>query len=91
MAEQVHRALQFLLQRRGSVEVAPMWEWALDWDAPLPNTPCDNCANLTASNGRTARGGSWTSDASLLGAANRDDSPPSNHELDFGFRCARTP
>jgi sulfatase modifying factor 1 len=68
-----------------------MWEWALDWDAPLPNTPCDNCANLTPSNSRTARGGSWTSDASLLGAANRYESPPSNHVLDFGFRCARTP
>ncbi len=72
-----------------------MWEWALDWEAPFPTTPCDNCADLTVVpntlGSRAARGGSWTSDAQDLGATKRDGSPPSNHSLDFGFRCARTP
>jgi formylglycine-generating enzyme len=66
-----------------------MWKWTLDWDGTYPS-PCDNCANLSASNARVMRDGSWINGANMLGAAFRNAVPPLHRDRPLGFRCART-
>jgi formylglycine-generating enzyme len=71
-----------------------MWEWGLDWGAGTwysgAGAVCSNCANLTASAQRVARGGSWNFNSSRLRAAYRGYFTPTSRANDVGFRCART-
>lgn len=68
-----------------------VWEWTLDWFAPVYSTQCDDCANLTASSERVYRGGYFLSDALSVRGANRGHVPPSDRYVSIGLRCARTP
>jgi sulfatase modifying factor 1 len=69
-----------------------VWEWVLDWYAPYINTnPCIDCANLTASPYRVARGGSFSLDATTLRSSYRIYSPPSLRHYTLGARCVRSP
>jgi formylglycine-generating enzyme required for sulfatase activity len=65
-----------------------MWEWALDWFAPLPIT-CNNCANTSGSIFRVARGGGWLSPAGRTGADYRLSTDAKERAAQYGFRCAR--
>jgi formylglycine-generating enzyme len=67
-----------------------VWEWNLDWYDTYPN-PCNNCANLIATNARAARGGSYVNTQSQLVTWDRlYRFPWPRHEW-WGARCARTP
>jgi sulfatase modifying factor 1 len=66
-----------------------VWEWTLDWYASPYPTPCDNCANLTPSYGRTLRGGYFHNEAKYLRAADRSDAWPGGSSDGIGVRCAR--
>ncbi len=65
-----------------------VWEWALDWYAPLVD-PCDDCANLTVAFERTGGGGGWAWPASFLRAAARSLSLPTTTGAAIGVRCVR--
>ena len=65
-----------------------MWEWGLDWFG-IYGAVCNNCANLTDSLFRVARGGDWGASAGDLVAAGRLDLTPASHNNYVGFRCAR--
>lgn len=74
----------------GQVDLAgSMWEWNLDFNAVYP-VPCADCANLTDSGIRVARGGTWKYYASTLPATERAGFIPTYREDAIGFRCART-
>jgi formylglycine-generating enzyme len=72
-----------------------MFEWTLDWfaDFPLPCTLA--CANVTGpdpGNGRSAWGGDWSHDATLLVSSERlgySVAPSMPTQDSIGFRCAR--
>ena len=66
-----------------------VWEWVLDWYAATYQMPCNDCANLTAANERTLRGGSFARDAALLRAAARNFLQAVVRYGDGGVRCAR--
>ena len=74
-------------------------EFALDWfDANWysgAGAPCHDCANLTASTGRSLRGGSWnatgTNPAGLRSVMRYDASVPLPIRYHLGVRCARNP
>ncbi len=68
-----------------------VYEWVLDWHADSYALPCNDCAQLTPSNRRVMRGGSFTYAASELRVASRDFNVPDIRLYDVGFRCARTP
>jgi formylglycine-generating enzyme required for sulfatase activity len=67
-------------------------EWSLDWYAPYVD-PCVNCAYLTASLGRVARGGDFRNDStgSLASFARPPGGDLSGRYVDVGIRCARAP
>ncbi len=68
-----------------------IWEWTLDWYDPAYPLPCNDCANLTASERRVDRGGSFADDASYQRTAYRDRGIPGSRYNSIGLRCARTP
>jgi formylglycine-generating enzyme required for sulfatase activity len=81
--------------RWGHADLAgSMFEWVLDWLASdwytTTETGCSDCANLTASSTRVARGGFWHDDASDLRAANRSGYLATNPRDIIGIRCARS-
>jgi len=51
-----------------------VFEWTLDWYAGYA-VPCANCANITTSSNRVARGGSFGGDVTYLRAGNRGTGP----------------
>lgn len=63
-------------------------EWTLDWTAAY-QTPCDNCANLSATTTRTLRGGFFNASAAELRSGLRGGVPPSVRNPGYGARCAR--
>jgi formylglycine-generating enzyme len=67
-----------------------LWEWTLDWYAGYLS-PCNDCANLTASSHRVLRGGGWLYAASSLLSSARVDGVPAGRNRVLGVRCARTP
>jgi formylglycine-generating enzyme len=69
-----------------------MWEWILDYRGTVfpPAEPCDDCANLNATNPyRVIRGASWFEDASWLNVPRRHEDPPDGVWNNVGIRCAR--
>jgi formylglycine-generating enzyme required for sulfatase activity len=68
-----------------------VWEWTLDWYASPYQTPCNNCADLTAASYRVVRGGSFSHGASRLRSAYRSYGGPwVGYNYITGARCART-
>jgi len=67
-----------------------VFEWVLDWYAGYVN-PCTDCANVTATSSRVARGGSFYDGAAFLRAGNRSSGGPVIRNYNVGVRCARTP
>jgi formylglycine-generating enzyme required for sulfatase activity len=63
-------------------------EWTLDWHNPLPAS-CINCASLSPSTERVARGGSWTDETMYVASDNRLLNLPRQHYKFMGVRCAR--
>jgi formylglycine-generating enzyme required for sulfatase activity len=75
----------------GQLDLAgDVWEWNLDADAAYVD-PCVDCAYLTATSGRTARGGGFSGDTSSLLPPVRSSLTPEDGFSDAAFRCARTP
>ena len=66
-----------------------VWEWILDYQAAAYQTPCTDCANLTASGSRIVRGGSFVSTPANLRASDRFQYAPTAHNDNVGIRCAR--
>jgi formylglycine-generating enzyme required for sulfatase activity len=67
-------------------------EWVLDWYAnPYPQTPCLNCANMTVTSARVARGMGYTDFAQVLLSSMRNINGPSSNGYNLGVRCARNP
>jgi formylglycine-generating enzyme required for sulfatase activity len=72
-----------------------MDEWLLDFGSVIfyhadgGGNPCVNCANLTSSTARIARGGSWATSTPLLRAAARSGGAPGSRFNYRGFRCVR--
>lgn len=67
------------------------WEWNLDWYASSYNTPCTDCANLTAASSRVDRGGGFGDATTALLASYRGNIAPTDRYVNVGARCARTP
>ncbi len=63
-------------------------EWTLDSYNPLPAS-CNDCASLSPSAERVARGGDWSSAAMYLASDNRLSNIPDKHYPFMGIRCAR--
>lgn len=75
--------------RWGQAELAGnVMEWTLDWTAAY-QTPCEDCANLTATTTRTLRGGFYNASAAELRSGLRGGVPPSVRSPGYGARCAR--
>lgn len=68
-----------------------VWEWTLDWYADPYSASCTNCANTTPATGRVVRGGSYSTDATLLLTTYRSNSPPTVRDPTVGIRCSRDP
>jgi formylglycine-generating enzyme len=67
-----------------------IFEYVLDfYAAPYAQPTCDNCANLTASADRAARGGSWDTVVPFMRSAFRFGQDPAMRVTAMGFRCAR--
>jgi formylglycine-generating enzyme required for sulfatase activity len=66
------------------------WEWTLDWYNATYQTPCTDCANLTATITRMFRGGGWNLGATTLRTGYRTETMPT-YRAHNGVRCARTP
>ena len=69
-----------------------VWEWVEDcWNQSYGAAPSDGSAWTTGDCGlRVVRGGSWSSDADKLRAADRGWSRPDGRSPSIGFRVART-
>jgi formylglycine-generating enzyme required for sulfatase activity len=66
-----------------------MWEWLLDvWDSSYPAT-CSDCANVAASGSRVMRGGGWPNNDAIIGTDYSEQSPPEQHAVALGVRCAK--
>jgi formylglycine-generating enzyme required for sulfatase activity len=68
-----------------------IWEWIFDWHSPSYAVPCSDCADITESPGRLARGGCFSCQSTtVLGVAYRTNHAPNRRLNFFGVRCART-
>lgn len=65
-------------------------EWSLD-SAAAYVTPCDNCSYVDGSTTGVLRGGFFGADAAWLMSSFRYNRPKGGHNIDTGFRCARSP
>lgn len=68
-----------------------VWQWDLDYGSVPYVDPCVDCAYLTPTNERVVRGGDFESGLSVLLSSSSDDAPPTDREVIYGFRCARSP
>jgi formylglycine-generating enzyme required for sulfatase activity len=66
------------------------WEWTLDSFNATYQTPCTDCANLTAASNKMFRGGGWNLGASDVRVALRSNATPIYRNA-VGVRCARAP
>lgn len=64
-------------------------EWTLDWYASVYPLPCNDCANLTPTSSRVARGGHFYSDKSEPRTGFRETESPTSRPFYAGLRCAR--
>jgi formylglycine-generating enzyme required for sulfatase activity len=70
-----------------------VFEWALDWSAPLPDAFGDNYAKVNAGEQRVLKGGGWLdSRLEFLETTNRTVRlPPGSRTSNTGVRCAHDP
>jgi formylglycine-generating enzyme required for sulfatase activity len=71
--------------------VGNIYEWMLDWYATF--APCTDCAYLTPTSGKVARGGYFDSSFYYSESSTRPntgDMPTARYDF-LGFRCARVP
>ena len=68
-------------------------EWTLDWLLdPYPTASCRDCANLTAKDYRSVRGGNYDSHVNFIESGVRVNlGAPAFHSQLQGARCARNP
>lgn len=68
-------------------------EWVFDYEdaAFYKSAPSVNPVNRMQSPSRVVRGGSWTSEPTILRSANRGGFEPDFRNIYTGFRCAMTP
>jgi formylglycine-generating enzyme required for sulfatase activity len=68
-----------------------VWEWCLDWYAPLPADPATDPKGPAAGTTRVIRGGGWDDRAKACRSANRGpNGNPDTKSAFFGFRVALT-
>ena len=67
-----------------------VWEWTLDWLAPLTTT-CVNCSKATGGADRVVRGGAYDNETAYLPSAVRISRYPALRNENTGGRCARKP
>ena len=66
-------------------------EWTLDWYVSPYANPCTDCADLTATSSRVARGGTFFGTATYLRAGYRGGGlSPAYRSYALGVRCARS-
>ena len=76
--------------RFGQADLAGnVWEWAQDFHAAQYPDPCSDCANLTAAPVRALRGGGLFDGPLGLRVSFSSNSPPLEHDVELGARCAR--
>jgi sulfatase modifying factor 1 len=69
-----------------------LWEWTLDANhTPYAINPCNDCADVVASGGRTARGGYYFGPIVYVRSANRFGNGETFRSRAMGARCARGP
>jgi formylglycine-generating enzyme required for sulfatase activity len=66
-------------------------EWVYDWFDDYPSEPQVDPTGPESGSNRVLRGGNWLIDARLLRASFRSSVDPSAANINFGFRCARSP
>jgi formylglycine-generating enzyme required for sulfatase activity len=75
--------------RWGQADLAGgVWEWTLDGFAAY-RASCTDCAELTSTQERVVRGGSFVNTASHLRSRERGHDAPDRRDPYRGFRCAR--
>ena len=68
-----------------------VWEWCLDWYAPLSSAPAVDPKGPATGRARVVRGGGWDDRAKACRATNRGQGGvPSKKNAFFGFRAAMT-
>jgi formylglycine-generating enzyme required for sulfatase activity len=66
------------------------WEWVSSLHQPYPYSANDGREEVSSSNGRVLRGGSWNDYIYVVRTAQRLGYDPSNSGPSIGFRCARS-
>jgi len=66
-------------------------EWTLDWFVSSYMTPCNDCANLTATTKRVTRGGDFADNETFAREVARGHNAPETRGNYLGIRCARAP
>jgi len=66
------------------------WEWVSSLYKPYPYDVNDGREDLSSSDDRVLRGGSWNFNDTYVRSAFRDRNDPTNTNIFFGFRCARS-
>jgi sulfatase modifying factor 1 len=68
-----------------------VWEWVNDWYDPdyYTGSPVNDPQGPQSGTHRVVRGGAFDHPTSFLRSALRRWNPPSNENINFGFRCAR--
>jgi formylglycine-generating enzyme required for sulfatase activity len=68
-------------------------EWCADWYDPryYDSSPTEDPQGPVSGSDRALRGGSWGSDAGMVGSHSRCGDEPDDRITHFGFRVARTP
>ena len=66
-----------------------VWEWVSSLYRPYPYAATDGREDLTGSERRVGRGGSWDDIPGLLRSANRFRLDPTSQGDSLGFRCAQ--
>jgi len=76
----------------GALDMAGnVWEWVSSLYLPYPYEANDGRENLTSSDARVLRGGSWNYDSYEVRSARRNWNSSTATDNYFGFRCSRSP